>query len=155
MAASPIAAAQDGLIFQSVIPQGFDRDRNISVLGRSRPSYNPIGVSVGGLLFFPRVETGAGVTSNAYLTEQNETAAAYASIEPSLRVASIWSRHSLEVNGATLLRNYIGQSRRNERTWNLGARSEIELGRAFTISAEANASQNIENLFSARSQPPL
>ncbi|SEJ32289.1 hypothetical protein SAMN05428950_1011840 [Sphingomonas sp. OV641] len=146
--APAVAHAQDGLIIQSAIPQGFDRDRNVSVEARPRPSYTPTGVHVGGLMFFPRLETSAGVTSNAYLTQQNEVEAPYASLEPSLRVASIWSRHSLQLNGSALLRNYVGESRRNERQWNLGARSEVELGRAFTITAEANASQSFENQFS-------
>lgn len=143
-----VAWAQDGLIVQPVIPQGFNRDRNISVLQRSRPSYDAIGVSVGGLLFFPRVETTAGATSNAYLTEQNQTKAAFVGVEPSLRVSSIWSRHSLEINASTLLRNYIGQSARNERNWDLGAVGQVELGRAVQITAELNASQSIENQFS-------
>jgi hypothetical protein len=143
-----VAWAQDGLIVQPVIPQGFDRDRNVSVQQRSRPSYDAVGVSVGGLLFFPRVDTTAGATSNAYLTDQNRTEAAFIGAEPSLRVSSIWSRHSLEINASTLLRNYIGQSARNERNWDLGAVGQVELGRAVQITAEVNASQSIENQFS-------
>ncbi|MCC2980154.1 outer membrane beta-barrel protein [Sphingomonas sp. IC4-52] len=143
-----VACAQDGLIVQPSIPQGFDRDRNVSVQARPRPSYTPTGIHVGGLMFFPQLETSAGVTSNAYLTQQNEVEAPYASLEPSLRVSSIWSRHSLQLNASALLRNYIGESRRNERQWNLGARSEVELGRALTVTGEASASQSFENQFS-------
>lgn len=145
---STVAAAQDGLIVQPVVPQGFDRDRNVAVASRPRPSYTPTGARVGGLLFSPRLRTAGGATTNAYLTEQDKAAAPFVSIEPSLRVASIWSRHSLEVNAGGVARNYIGESRRNERTWNLGARGEVELGRAWEISAEANSSSNFENLFS-------
>ncbi|OWK31923.1 outer membrane beta-barrel protein [Sphingomonas mucosissima] len=143
-----VARAQDGLIVQPAVPQGFDRDRNVSVSARPRPAYTPTGVHVGGLMFFPRLRSSAGATSNAYLTQQNETEAPYASLEPSLRVASIWSRHSLEVNASGLLRNYIGESRRNERRWNLGARGEVELGRALTVTGEVGASQSFENQFS-------
>ncbi len=148
LVAPSIAAAQDGLVVQPAIPQGFDRDRNVSVLSRARPSYTALGVSVGGLLFYPEVETGAGATSNAYLTERDRTEAAFVSVEPSLRVASIWSRHSIGLNASVARRDYIGQSRRNERTWNLQANSEVELGRAFSISAEAQSSREIENQFS-------
>ena len=147
-AAPTVAAAQDGLIVQPVIPQGFSRDRNVSVLARSRPSYQPIGISVGGLLFFPRLTTDAGVTDNAYLTERNTTTAAFVGVQPALRVRSIWSRHLLEVNGAVLQRNYIGQSKRNESTWNLGANGEVELGRAVTIAAQVDTSRAVENQFS-------
>lgn len=146
--ATSIAAAQDGLVVQTVIPQGFDRDRNVSVLSRARPSYSPLGISVGGLLFYPEVETGAGATSNAYLTEGNRTEAAFVSVKPSLHIASIWSRHAVGLSASVTRRNYIGQSRRNERTWNLLANSEVELGRAVSILAEAQSSQEIENQFS-------
>lgn len=148
-AGAPAAArAQDGLIVQPVIPQGFDRDRNVSVDSRPRPSYTPTGVHVGGLMFFPRLRTSAGATSNAYLTRQDETQALYASLEPSLRVSSLWSRHSLQIDASGLLRNYLGESRRNERRWNLGTRGEVELGRALTVTGEASASQSFENQFS-------
>ena len=143
-----VARAQDGLVVQPIVPQGFNRDRNVSVQARPRPDYTPTGIHVGGLMFFPRLRTSAGGTSNAFLTQQNEVAAPFASIEPALRVASIWSRHSLEVNGSGLLRNYIGESRRNERQWNLGTRGQVELGRAVTVTGEANASQSFENQFS-------
>lgn len=143
-----VAVAQDGLIVQPAVPQGFDRDRNVAVASRPRPSYTPTGARIGGMLFSPRLRTAGGATTNAYLTERDKAPAPFVSIEPSLRVASIWSRHSLEVNAGGVARNYIGESRRNERTWNLGARGLVELGRAWEISAEANASRNFENLFS-------
>lgn len=143
-----VSHAQDGLIVQPAIPQGFDRDRNISVTSRPRPSYTPTGVHVGGLMFFPSLETAGGATSNAYLSQQNEVAAPYVTVEPSLRVNSIWSRHSLQLNASALLRNYVGESRRNERQWNLGGRGEVELGRALVITGEASASQSFENQFS-------
>lgn len=142
------ARAQDGLIVQPAIPQGFDRDRNVSVAARPRPDYNPIGISVGGLLFFPAVETSAGGTTNAYLTGDDATEALFAAVEPSLRVASIWSRHSLRVQGSSVLRDYIGQSRRNERTWDLGAEGRLDLGRAFELTADLQSSLDFENQFS-------
>lgn len=143
-----VAKAQAGLIVQPVIPQGFERDRNVSVLERSRPSYNPIGISVGGLLFYPEVRAGAGATTNAYLAEREGAQAAFFSVEPSLRITSIWSRHSLQLNGSTLLRNYVSQTRRNEREWNLDASGQVELGRNVEIDATINASQETEDPFS-------
>ncbi len=144
----PSVAIAQGLVVQPAIPQGFDRERNVSVLSRSRPSYTPLGIRQGGLIFYPRLETGGGATSNAYLTEQNRVEAAFVSVEPSLRMTSDWSRHSLELSASGAARNYIGESRRNERTWDLGGAGEVELGRAVKISGELRASQGIENLFS-------
>ncbi len=146
--APSLAYAQDGLIVQPAVPQGFNRDRNVSVQSRPRPDYTPTGIRVGGLMFFPALETSAGVTSNAYLTQENEVEAPYVGVEPSLRVNSIWSRHAIRLNASSLLRNYIGESRRNERTWRVGGEGDIELGRAFVITGEVSAAQSFENQFS-------
>lgn len=153
--APSIAAAQDGLVVQPAIPQGFDRDRNVSVLSRARPSYSALGISFGDLLLYPEVETGAGATSNAYLTDRNRAEAAFASMKSSLRIASAWSRHAIGANASVARRSFIGQSRRNERTWNLQANSEVELGRTFSILAEAQSTREIENQFSGEVSSPV
>ena len=143
-----VAQVGDDLTVQPVVPQGFDRDRNISVTGRSRPSYTPIGIRAGGVLVFPRLRTGFGGTTNAYLTNSNAVAAPFTVVEPAIRAVSNWSRHSLEVSGSASFRDYIGQERRNERTWNLGTSGDLDLGRFFNVAFDADASQYFENQFS-------
>ena len=150
-----LAHAQDGLVVQPAVPQGFDRGRNVSVRSRPRPSYAPLGVHVGGLMMFPQLRTSAGATSNAYLTQRNQVGAAFATLEPSIRVASLWSRHSLRLDAASLLRSYVGQPRRRERTWQINGRGQVELGRAVAITGEASALQGAENQFSGEIEPTV
>lgn len=142
------ATAQTGLLVQPLIPQGYNRGRNVSVLTRSRPSYDALGVSVGGLLIHPQIRSGAGGTTNTYLTASEAVSSAYVSLRPSVDVSTIWSRHSLQLNASTAIRSYIGQSRRNERDWNVGATGKVELGTKLEVLAAASASRETEDPFS-------
>ncbi|ONF95749.1 hypothetical protein SPHI_19500 [Sphingomonas jeddahensis] len=144
---SPVQA-QDGLLVQPPIMQDVDRDRNVSVQSRPRPSYAPLGGRLGGLMIFPQLRTTAGASSNVYLTPRSQVGAPFAALEPSLRVQSLWSRHSLRLDAAALLRSFAGEPRRNERTWDIGGSGRLDLGRALTIIGEARASRGAENLFS-------
>lgn len=141
-------AAQDGLIVQPAVPQGFDRGRNISVRSRARPSFAPVGIRVGGLTAFPQLRSAAGATSNAYLTRSDPRAAPFVALEPSVRITSGWSRHAMEITAGAAERRYIGAARRNERTWTLGGQARADLGRAITVKVEARALQGMENQFS-------
>jgi hypothetical protein len=148
MVASPAAAQlADGLIVQSRIPQSYDRGRNIGVEEQPRPDYAPLGVRTGGLLFYPSVEVGGGATSNTYL-DAAAVGAPIVYVKPSVRLVSDWSRHRLELTGETALRDYIGESRRNERTWNIEARTRLDVRRNITVAAEAGSRRAVENLFS-------
>jgi hypothetical protein len=144
------AAAQVGesLTVQLDVPQDFDRGRNISVLEQPRPDYAPVGVAVGALRLYPRVESGGGGTSNTYLTSTDAVAAPYVYLQPSARLASGWSRHFLQISGTTTLRDYVGEARRNERLWDVGARGRLDVRRSFKVESEVNTSRNVENLFS-------
>lgn len=144
------AAAQvdDGLLVQPAVPQGFDRGRNISVTGKPRPDYTPIGIRTGGVLIFPRVRGAAGGTTNAYLTNSNTVDVPFFSIEPSVTARTNWARHSLRVDGSMRSREFVGEGRRRERTWNLGTSGLLEFTREFTLNFDMDASQNFENQFS-------
>lgn len=144
------ASAQvgDGLIVQSQIRQNFDRSRNVSVEEQPRPDFSALGTHLGSFRLYPRVEIGAGGTSNTYLTERGSIASPTAYLRPSARLSSDWSRHRLQITGAATLRNYLGESPRNERVWNVGAEARLDVHRTLTVEAEASASRSFENLFS-------
>lgn len=149
MVCSPATAQiADGLVVQSRIPQSYDRGRNVAVDEQPRPDYTPLGIRMGGFLFYPSVETGAGATSNAYLVSDNEAAAPIAYVKPSARLVSDWSRHRVELTGSSTLRDYIGESRRNERIWNVEARTRLDVDREITVLADVGANRMVENLFS-------
>lgn len=147
-AAPAVAQVEEGLIVQPAIPQDFSRGRNVSVLEQPRPDYNPLGVALGSMKLFPSVDIGAGATSNTYLTSTNHIASPFLYQQAAARLASGWSRHSLQITGSTTQREYLGQSKRNEDIWSLDATGRLEIYDTITVDANVNASRNFENLFS-------
>jgi hypothetical protein len=148
LVASP-AAAQigDGLIVQSQIRQAYDRGRNVSVEDMPRPDYTPLGLRIGSFILNPRVDAGIGGTTNTYAVAANEVASPSVYVRPSVGVSSDWAMHQLKIAGSTTFRNYIGESRRNERLWNVDATGRLDFGRGVTVIAEASAAQAVESLF--------
>ncbi|SFG20337.1 hypothetical protein SAMN05518801_11048 [Novosphingobium sp. CF614] len=145
----PASAQVDGdLIVQPAIPQDFNRDRNVSVTERPQPDYSPLGVPLGGFKLYPRIETGAGGTSNTYYTLQDKIASPFLYVQGSARLASSWSRHLLRITATATQRDYIGESRRNENQWSLDAFGRLDVYHSLTIEADAKASRQTENLFS-------
>lgn len=144
------AQAQIGesTLTQPFVPQGEARSASVGVAQRGRPYYDAIGVNIGSFRLFPRVETGGGATSNTYFTAADETAAPFVYTQASASLRSNWSRHAVTLNASTLLRGYIGEARRNEETWRLGASGVAELGTAFEVQAQAEASRLVQNQLS-------
>lgn len=147
VAAPACAQVDERLDLNTQVPQAFDRGHNISVQQIKRPDYDPIGVPVGGFTFYPRVSAGAGATSNAYLTS-NATAAPFLFVEPSAALISNWSEHLLQISADGLARDYLGQSRRNERTWTVDALTRLDATDNFTVTANGDLSRQFENAFS-------
>lgn len=146
-AAASAQVAETTLIQQS-IPTDFDRGRNVSVLERSRPDYDPIGIPVGSFLVFPRIEVGAGATSNVFVTDDNKEGSAFLYTSPSVRADSNWSRHQVSIRGAGQLRGYINHSRRNEDAANLGVLGRLDVGNFSNITGEAQFARQFETAFS-------
>lgn len=156
IAGAASVSAQDldsGLVIQPAIPQDFNRGRNISVADQSRPDYTALGVDLGGFKLYPRIEAGAGVTSNTYLTREDENGSLFLYQQGSARLTSQWSRHSLQLSGSTTQREYLGESRRNEDLWALAASGRLDLQSSFKLDASAAASRQLQGLFSAEATP--
>lgn len=144
------AAAQigEGLVVQPQIPQNSDRGRNLSVEEQPRPDYSPLGARFGSVIFYPRIETGAGGTSNTYLRDTGAVSSPFLYIRPSARLVSDWSRHTLQLSGTATLRNYLGESARNERLWSVDALGRLDVRSTLAVEGTASISQVFENQFS-------
>jgi hypothetical protein len=154
------AAAQDqdlqgDLIIQPTIPQGLNRDRNVSVEEQARPDYSPVGVPIGAMILSPRVEVGSGATSNTYFNPNEAVASVFLLQRASATLRSQWSRHSLRLSASTTSREYVGESRRNEHLWSADAVGRLDVSRALRIDADVNASRRFENLFSTEVSPRI
>lgn len=148
-------AQTDTSLIQTPLPIEYDRGRNVSVVEQSRPDYDALGIRAGGVLIYPRIDFGLGFSNNVYLTDGGEESDGYASIAPSLRVRTDWSRHQIIVNGGARLRRYFSNSPRNQNEWNINALGRLDVGNAFTVTAEGQAARVQEDPFSGQTASTL
>jgi hypothetical protein len=155
IAATEAHAQTETTLIQPAIPDGFDRGRNVSVLDRPRPDYDPLGIPVSSFNVYPRLEVGAGATDNVYLSQTNKTADGFVYVNPSIHADSDWSRNQLLLRGGAQLKRFLDQPRRNENVWNLGALGRLDTTDRLAITAEGQLSRQYETPFSGEVQSNL
>lgn len=135
---APVAAhAQESLMVEPVLPDDFDRGRNVGVVDRLRPDYDPLGITAGSMIIRPRVQTDLGYTSNVYLNETNAESSALVTVSPYVSATSDWSRHQLSLRGGATLRRFFGHSDRNENSYNAAILGRFDATPQIAITAEA------------------
>lgn len=145
-------AQSETTLIQPAIPDGFDRGRNISVLDRPRPDYDPLGISVASFKVFPRLDLDVGATNNVYLANADTKSDVFAVVNPSFRANSDWSRHQVLLRGSALFRRFIDEPRRNENSWNLGALGRLDANDQLSITGEGQLARQFETPFSGEVQ---
>lgn len=148
------AQVGESLLLPPLVPPGYNRGRNVSVLELSRKAYDSVGIRVGSFTLSPSIRSAGGVTSNTYYTA-NPVASTFISTVPSALLVSNWSRHQLSISGSGAFRDYLGQTRRNESTWQSDVRGRIDLGRFSSVTLEENSSQQNENEFTGEVTPTV
>ncbi len=139
--------AQAQLVRTVSLPE-FSRDRNKSVNERSRPDFDPVGVQVGSFLINPALSVAAGATDNVLLNDANKRGDIYTIYEPTLRVASNWSRHRISVDAAGDVRRYANTSARNQNAGYVNAQGRLDVRRNLLVVADAQYSRVFESPFS-------
>lgn len=143
-----IAHSQETLLIQPTLPDDFDRGRNIGVLQRTRPDYDPTGVRFGSLVVLPQIAVSGGYSDNLYYSKTDKKGDGFVDITPSVVVRSDWSRHSLTLRGETTVERYFSESERNQTPWNLGALGALEIGSSIRVLPEVQIGRQFETPFS-------
>ena len=69
--------------------------RNETVANRVRPELDPLGIRMGGFLFFPQLGVGARYDDNIYAVASGEIDDVIYVVEPEFALRSNWNRHAL------------------------------------------------------------
>lgn len=146
------AIAQETLLVPPVLPYDFDKGRNISVVQRARPEFDPIGIDVSSFKLFPSIDMSGGYTSNVYYADVSPKSDGYVQFSPAVRLASDWSRHSLELRADTQIQRYFSETRRNQEPWNVRGIGALEFGDNFRLVPEGQIAQQYETPFSSDTQ---
>ena len=148
------AQVGESLLLPPVVPPGFNRGRNQSVVELPRRAFDPVGIRIGSFNLLPSIQSGGGATSNTYYTA-DPTASPFISTTPSATLISRWNRHELMVSGTGTFREYLGESRRNEATWQSDVRGRVDLGRFSSVTVEEISTQANESQFSGEVTPTV
>ncbi len=98
---------------------------------------NGLGLRAGSFLILPSIETGVSYTDNALSSSTNKSSDRIYSVNPSLRIESDWSRHSLRLNVDGTNDYYDKNSSEDARTVNAGVALRLDVKRDTNIDLRA------------------
>jgi len=145
----------DGILIAAPSLPDYDRGRNVSVVDRARPDYEPLGIRRGSFMIYPRLDTRIGATDNVYLTDRDRKSDFFVELTPSFLASSDWSRHQISFAGGAALRRYLTEAPRNQNEWYLNALGRADFLGNFSLTVEGQASRNQEPPFGGASRPDI
>lgn len=151
----PALAQESTIIIPRPVELDYDRGRNESVTQRPRPDYEPLGVRSGGIVIYPRIETGAGFTDNVFLAETDGQSDGYVAFNPSVRAQSDWSRHALQLSAGGRFRRYFDATARNENGYFARGLGRADLGEVLSFTLEGQAGKIYESPFTSGTDAAL
>jgi hypothetical protein len=151
--ALPVAvrAQEVGVVTESDLPQVIDRGRNIGVLDRPRPEYEPTGIRRGSFKIYPSVDLAVGYLDNIYGASTDAKADGFGQITPSVAIVSDWASHYLKFYGNAQLQRYFSQSIENQTAYTLNAEGRLDVTRENNIFVSAESRHAFEPRYSDNS----
>lgn len=131
-----VAQAQDANLFA--------RDRNVAVTQRGRPELEALGIRVGTLMLYPKLQADIGHDSNVLASESGEVSDGFAKLTPSVDLESDWSRHALRGSAESTFTRYDELSNENSETWRLNTSGRIDVQRETQITGGGEIARLVE-----------
>lgn len=94
-------------LFEAEIPRGE------TVRSRQRPELDPLGLRLGGFLFFPSITNGITYDDNVFATENDKRDDFLYTLTPQVQARSDWNRHSLSFGAGGTLGFYFDETEEN------------------------------------------
>ena len=150
-----VAAAIGGLATEAAFAHdpteesNFFRERNASVMGRTRPDFKSEGVQYGAWIFDPELAVGLDLNDNVFATSTGEKSDTIWVVNPTLDVETTWSRHGIRAYAYGLNRDYSDFSDESSWTSDIGLSGHVDVTRSVLITAGGSAGHLIEERTSA------
>ena len=133
-AAALIGVGLAALTAQTATAQEFfKRDRNVGVLERPQPEFDPEPVRLGALEARPSLGVGGYYIDNVFATEDNEVSDFAFTIRPEVDVRTTWSRHEVGVNAGVEHFEFIDEGSESVTNFNGGVRGRLDVNRNFSL----------------------
>ncbi len=124
-------AGYDPLLFQIEDIDPVNSDRRIGRLFRAEP-YDPIGIRLGGFVYFPEAEI-AGVSTSNVLSTPDATPDVFASLITNSRLVSDWSAHALEFRVRNALSFHDAFPSEDDNAYTLEARGRLDIAKRTNL----------------------
>lgn len=118
---------------------------NESVLGRSRPEYDAIGLPLGAFRAYPTVSLNAAYDSNVLRTDSNAQHDYIISMTPGVILRSEWVRHYLAARASATRYRYSRLSSENRTEWNAAVAGRLDILTGFNLTGAASYEATFEN----------
>ncbi|MEH3106961.1 MAG: outer membrane beta-barrel protein [Sphingomonas fennica] len=116
--------------------------RGVTVMNRSRPAYDPVGLRSGGFLILPEVSLRTTYTSNVFNQPQAKSDV-FGRLRGAIAARSTWSRHALQAEGYVDQRTFVRSPTEDGLTYNAGLAGRLDVTRQGTIDAGGQISRVI------------
>lgn len=104
-------------------------------MDRPRPEYDAKGIPLGGFRLFPALGVSLNTTDNVFEVDSASQGDVFMDVSPSIRLASNWSQHALELYARANLLRYADYDSENVDDWTVGAKARLDVRRTTVASA--------------------
>lgn len=101
--------------------------RGETVLGRPRPDYDPLGLRVGGFLFYPELSAQESYDSNIFATEHDPKSDFITWVEPKLALKSDWNNHALNFHADSRIARYADHDTEDYENYSFGTDGKLDI----------------------------
>ncbi|MEM7662263.1 MAG: outer membrane beta-barrel protein [Pseudomonadota bacterium] len=138
------AVAVAGLQTASGQEDYFQRDRNVAVLDRPQPEFDPEPIRLGSFQARSSFAVGGYYVDNVFATDQNEVSDFAFTFRPTVDVASDWSRHEVGLNVTAERFEFIDQGSESVTNAQARLRGRADVNRDWYVTSSAFVRQRNE-----------
>lgn len=113
----------------------FKRDRNVGVLERPQPEFDPEPIRLGAVEARSSLGLGGIYNDNVFATEENEVSDFAFVIRPELDLRTTWSRHEVGANVAVEHFEFLDEGSESVTNVRGGVRGRVDVNREFNVTA--------------------
>jgi len=103
-----------------------------SVLARSRPDYDALGIKAGGFDVYPLLQTSFSYNDNIYNSDILKRADEAFTLQPDITARSHWTRHALVLDAGATLTRFVDTPSENSDQYHVTADSRLDVTHAIT-----------------------
>lgn len=111
--------------------------RGVTVLERSRPEYDPVGIRAGGFTIFPVATASVNYNSNVFKQPEGE-GDAFGVVHLEALAKSNWIRHRLVIESYVESREYVSKGSESTFNYSGSASGQLDIDRRFALTGLAS-----------------